>query len=288
MIAAMPSGGLRRRRSDAIALVRRPRCLLCGRTCELASRLCDDHERAIDNPDLTPEQVRGATGIVVASLVSSGGRVIGLRQGSVIGRAAGSDVVVLHASVGLEHARLDRRDGVWTVEDLGTMGGTSVDDVVARPTLRLLAGARVRFGGVAFYFWPNRLRPEIRPRRFATPATGTLVFRIATAHRTFYVARGDASAGLYMDGRTVELSEREHQLLSMLAERAAAVADPELAWLSTWDVAEALGFRFDLGEPNVRELARRLRHKLASVGLETVLDSRRCVGYRLDAAVTLG
>lgn len=64
-------------------------------------------------------------------------------------------------------------------------------------------------------------------------------------------------------------------------------ADPALAFLWSDELARTLRFRSGRADQeNVRELIRRVRRKLQSVGIDGLIDSRRHAGYRLGWAVS--
>ncbi len=72
----------------------------------------------------------------------------------VIGRGAGSDVVIDDDSVSAEHARLEFDMGAWRITDLGSTNGTAVEGVKLAPNVPtpLPYGTTVRVGGVRLQF----------------------------------------------------------------------------------------------------------------------------------------
>lgn len=72
----------------------------------------------------------------------------------VIGRAAGSDVLIDDDSVSDAHARLEWDLGAWRITDLGSTNGTAVEGVKLAPNVPtpLPYGTTVRFGGVKLQF----------------------------------------------------------------------------------------------------------------------------------------
>jgi DNA-binding response OmpR family regulator len=85
----------------------------------------------------------------------------------------------------------------------------------------------------------------------------------------------------------LELGGLEFALLRALVERAQRAPDPALAFLSTDELARMLRFRSDSADQeNVRELIRRVRRKLQSIGIDGLIDSRRHADYRLGWAVS--
>jgi hypothetical protein len=67
-----------------------------------------------------------------------------------IGRGEDNDVVIPHASVSRQHARLMRRDGGFELMDLNSTNGSYVDDRQIRGSAFLSAGSRVRLGDIRF------------------------------------------------------------------------------------------------------------------------------------------
>jgi hypothetical protein len=67
-----------------------------------------------------------------------------------IGRGEENDVVIPHASVSRQHARLMRRDGGFELMDLNSTNGSYVDDRQIRGSAFLSAGTQVRLGDIRF------------------------------------------------------------------------------------------------------------------------------------------
>jgi len=67
-----------------------------------------------------------------------------------IGRGEDNDVVIPHASVSRQHARLMRRDGGFELMDLNSTNGSYVDDRQIHGSAFLSAGSRVRLGDIRF------------------------------------------------------------------------------------------------------------------------------------------
>jgi pSer/pThr/pTyr-binding forkhead associated (FHA) protein len=71
-----------------------------------------------------------------------------------IGRADFNDVVINDPSVSTSHAKLQRRDEVWVLSDLGSTNGTFVEGERLSGEMALGPGATIRFGEVAVLFEP--------------------------------------------------------------------------------------------------------------------------------------
>ena len=72
-----------------------------------------------------------------------------------IGRAEYNDVVLADDSVSTAHAKLQRREGVWVLTDVGSTNGTFVDGERIEGETPLAPGATVRFGHVSALFEPT-------------------------------------------------------------------------------------------------------------------------------------
>jgi pSer/pThr/pTyr-binding forkhead associated (FHA) protein len=71
-----------------------------------------------------------------------------------IGRADFNDVVIADPSVSTSHAKLQRRDTVWVLSDLGSTNGTFVEGERVSGEVALSPGATLKFGEVAVLFEP--------------------------------------------------------------------------------------------------------------------------------------
>lgn len=85
-----------------------------------------------------------------------------------IGRADYNDVVIAEPSVSTTHAKLQRRDEVWVLSDLGSTNGTYVEGEPVTGETALTPGTTLRFGEVAVLFEPLDDHP-------AAPLPGTRV-----------------------------------------------------------------------------------------------------------------
>ena len=87
-----------------------------------------------------------------------------------IGRAEYNDVVIAEPSVSTTHAKLQRRDDVWVLSDLGSTNGTFVEGDPVTGETALTPGTTLRFGEVAVLFEPFDDRPA--PRLPGTQVVG--------------------------------------------------------------------------------------------------------------------
>jgi hypothetical protein len=105
---------------------------------------------------VTPTQPQVAP--LASLLVRSGamkGRRLAVKVPVVnIGRADFNDVVISDPSVSTSHAKLQRRDDVWILTDLGSTNGTFVEGERLSGEVALGPGTTVKFGEVAVLFEP--------------------------------------------------------------------------------------------------------------------------------------
>src|SRR5690606_33739915 len=71
-----------------------------------------------------------------------------------VGRAEYNDLVIADPSVSTMHAKIQRRQGVWLLTDLGSTNGTFVDGELAAGDMPLSPGGTLRFGEITVLFEP--------------------------------------------------------------------------------------------------------------------------------------
>jgi pSer/pThr/pTyr-binding forkhead associated (FHA) protein len=113
------------------------------------------------------------TAPIASLLVRSGtlrGRRLPIRVPVVnVGRADYNDVVIAEPSVSSTHAKLQRRDDVWIITDLGSTNGTYVEGEAVTGETPVLAGSTIKFGDVTAMF-----EPHDQPRGDSAPPTRTM------------------------------------------------------------------------------------------------------------------
>jgi pSer/pThr/pTyr-binding forkhead associated (FHA) protein len=72
-----------------------------------------------------------------------------------IGRADYNDLVLPDESISTSHAKLQRREGIWVLLDLGSTNGTYVDGERISADMPIAPGTLVRFGDVQLVFEPT-------------------------------------------------------------------------------------------------------------------------------------
>ena len=230
--------------------------------------------------------VRNATS---AALVDQWGRIHPLGQRTVIGREPGDDgVAILESSVSRLHAELllDREQAGWWLSDLASTNGTFVDGHRMEGATQLRGHELVLFGDIGLVFVADcgaLLQGDFTDPLQAT-SKGETATRAAEVVRLFGATSG---AGGLVDykGNTVQLGSTQFSLLSLLAERVLGersepteirgfVRSIELITDLPWNTATP-------SDNNVKQLVRRVRRALDSIGLENAIEARQRFGYRL-------
>lgn len=266
------------------------RCALCTLPAN-QGYLCDAHRKAILSPGLTSEQISSRRSDGAVTLVDPWGNAWPIGDPTIIGRSLGEcDLTLLHSSISLVHAAIERDGDGWKVVDKGSRNGTFVDSARVE-SARLSDGARLRFGEVALFFVDRQLaRSETPsgPGRTAPSRRDQLIFtaalRAANGARIELSQRVEGGI-VRVAGAAVDLGRLEFRLLQVLTEARRESADPDQAYLSWSKVADQLDFRsYEADSENVRELVRRVRRKLQQAGIEELIESKHGVGYRISAA----
>jgi hypothetical protein len=242
-----------------------------------------------------------------AALVDVWGRPHPLSPSTLIGRSVdGCGLAVLEASISRHHARIELAGETWTVRDLGSANGTYVDDQPTEGAVELRAGARVRFGQMAFYFLP-----DIAPLPMEGIETSTVLIKTSLAagsgerpiepdlqeERTdpglptislkLHEPAGGGSGFVELEGKQVQLTATQLELISIMMRRMTTdTASPPLVrgFVRSSELVEAL--TWDTTEPNenhVKQLVRRVRRALMKVAQGDLIESRHRFGYRLRA-----
>jgi pSer/pThr/pTyr-binding forkhead associated (FHA) protein len=110
-------------------------------------------------PHESPAAVSAIATPLASLLVRSGalrGRRLPITVPAVnIGRADYNDLVIADPSVSTTHARLQRKDDLWVLSDLGSTNGTYVEGEPVTGETVLTPGTTLRFGDVSTLFEPH-------------------------------------------------------------------------------------------------------------------------------------
>ncbi len=125
---------------------------------------------------VTPTQPQAAA---LASLLVRNGSLKGRRLPVKvpvvnIGRAEFNDVVIADPSVSTSHAKLQRRDDIWTLTDLNSTNGTFVEGERLTGEVALGPGTTVKFGEVAVLFEPFDEKVPVRRSSGTQVVSGVL------------------------------------------------------------------------------------------------------------------
>ena len=105
-----------------------------------------------------------------------------------VGRGPHNDIVIVEESVSDSHAKLQRRDGVWYVTDLGSTNGTYIGGRRIAAEEKLPTDADLRFGGVPLVFRALVIEHVTEPK------VGTRQLNIADVKRAGAAAAPQAPA----------------------------------------------------------------------------------------------
>jgi hypothetical protein len=220
---------------------------------------------------------------------------------SIVGRRTDAEIAVQHASVSRDHAELVPGGGGWTLRDLGSRNGTTVEgEAHTRGALREIT--RVRFGEVGFVFVGRPGAMPVRaPRGVETASVGSglsrVLLRSASLELCLVSTGDDAAGGLLLHrppGATAwtesSLPALEFRLLWLLSSRALEHARAPTragACVPAKQLVRTLPFvSKHASEENVRQLVHRLRDSLARVGAGAVVETHPRLGYYVAWSVS--
>jgi len=283
-----------------------PVCSQCARNPAALGVLCHQcAEKLSGCTGLLPEHVDSRAGGAEADgwLIDPFGRPHPLDGvGSVVGRQAEHQVIVLHETVSRAHARLTKGKGGWEVRDLGSKNQTRVNDQPVTEKTPVPDGALIQFGTVPFFLrYEVAASPALRPAAVSTADAGHSDLFSCVLHseqgQELQLLGGSperastsATPGvlLYRAGTTeawaeISLAPVEVTLLRLLCGRSLSAADHPSQMhrcVATDELARRLPFRSRYAnEDNVRQAIRRLRRTLRAVGIEGLVESIPGHGY---------
>lgn len=277
------------------------KCPVCHQSPPAVGLLCQECSDELVGPHpIAAEQIvhHPAAQLTEAALVDACGRVHRLGRVVTIGReAAEPGIQVLDASVSRLHARVTLDDGTWTIVDLGSKNGTVLDDaVVGREPVPLRDGGRIRAGVVGFYFLAStaglsprryeRAGSETTPAPMGPPSRATAEVQsptwMPTVAITLHEPTGGGGCVAEIDGKQIQLTMAQHELMKLLLDRLLIEADEEEHVRGFVAMSELLSrVSLDSSDANVRQLVRRLRRSLERAGIPDLIESRHGRGYRL-------
>ncbi len=153
------------------------------------------HRFKVDTPLPTPPvpAIRPLASLLVRSGAMKGER-LSVRSPVVnLGRADFNELRIPDASVSTSHAKLQLREGVWVVSDLGSTNGTFVDGERVTEEVAVPPGATLRLGDVALLFEPMDL-PGSAGAEGATSVLRAAATPPDAVRRVVLMAQPDASA----------------------------------------------------------------------------------------------
>jgi pSer/pThr/pTyr-binding forkhead associated (FHA) protein len=72
-----------------------------------------------------------------------------------IGRGEYNDIALPDASISANHAKLQLKEGIWVLTDLGSTNGSRVDGEAVNGEMTLSPGAEIALGQVTLFFEPR-------------------------------------------------------------------------------------------------------------------------------------
>lgn len=295
-------------------------CPVCSVRPSEVGVLCEECRDELSSPiKITPEQIQAhAAAPTITALIDLWGRPFRLDKETVIGRQIeGSGLAILEPSVSRHHAVITNEGAAWAAKDLGSANGTWIDDRLVESTIELHDGDRIRFGHIAFYFVADvsklpepvlggrtltaTLKPSDMSRRTAVNQALTLTpspprdreeeestnVGLPTLGFKLHEPTGGGGGLIEVDGRQVQLTTTQFELMALMIRRMAAeahqpeivrgfVRSSELIADLSWDTREP-------SENHVKQLVRRVRRALIKSEIGDLIESRHRFGYRLRA-----
>ena len=267
-------------------------CLLCGDSAHTGG-LCEKHSDDLrGDGDITAEQISSQDVEQPQGwLIDQWGRTHPLSGADTIGRTLGACTLqVVHHSVSSRHARLAVREGQLYLIDSRSLNGTYLNGQPIERA-RLYNGDFVTFGKVSFYYVIRAANASNLPYGVGgtvpTKTAAALSIRLSSGELAAEVHERGTCGVLRLGSHTLDFTRLEFALLRALVQPVLQYDDPTMHYVSTQTLLRSLDFRSlnPTGE-NLRELVRRLRVKLGKLGMKSVIESKRGVGYRIKWQVT--
>jgi pSer/pThr/pTyr-binding forkhead associated (FHA) protein len=271
-------------------------CLVCREQKETTGVACAECLEELKlTIAITPEQVTvHGTHPTPAALVDPWGRLHRLQRKTTIGREHEEEGLrILDATISRKHALLELRGDVWTLTDLGSSNGTSVEDNSLTAAVTLRDGERIRFGSLALFFLDDvGAAPQAETSLDGFTVKGPIdlktkeIPRIAVKDRTIELREPTGGGGgvVIVDGKPIQLTLPQFELVSILYQRGLVGAEHESirGFVHPTELIRTLSLESAVpSEDHVRQLVRRLRRVLFKAGIENMIESRYGAGYRL-------
>jgi hypothetical protein len=291
-------------------LTMRQMCPVCQARAAAIGVLCLDCRDEIASPiRATPEQVQlHGNAPTAAALIDIWGRPHALDPITPVGRTVGGHgLAVFEVSISRHHARISLDGAGWSVCDLASSNGTYIDDTPVNGATPLHAGARVRFGQLAFYFLPDGAQlsaplavemstglipcvaaagsgqipaePDFEEER-TDPGLPSIALKV-------HEPTGGGRGFVELEGKRVQLTSTQLELISLMMRRMTDDSEQPPVVRGFVRSSELIaGLSWDTTEPNenhVKQLVRRVRRALMKVALGDLIESRHRFGYRLRA-----
>jgi hypothetical protein len=219
-----------------------------------------------------------------------------MASGCRIGRRPDGDLALLHGSVSRDHVELARGGDGWQVRDRGSRNGTRIDGRRVSGRGALASGAMLAVGEVRLWFVDGAIAVGAAAGKVGDTTHGAaledlrFVLRKDGDELCVLVGGGGGGSVLHRSQASaawaeVNLSPLELHLLRTLCRQALADIDSpsrSRGCVPTKQLARVLPFQSEYAdEENVRQVVRRLRTALASVGVTGVVEGVQGRGYFL-------
>lgn len=224
-----------------------------------------------------------------AGLIDQWGRCHPLRARSVVGRGPGpGGIAIIEPSVSRCHAELKRAATGWFVRDLGSTNGTYLDGRRINSEVPLADRQLVIFGEVGAIFVTDRATVD-------ASEVDSVISHTSSSDRQAslrLIEPGVGTGGVVeYRGQRVQLGDTQFALLQLLSDRwlTEQTRDPELrGYVRSIDILVRLPWNTaHPNENNVKQVVRRTRRALESLGLAEAIESRQGFGYRICVAPVL-
>jgi len=253
-----------------------------------------------------PEQIVSSITVPEApALIDQWGRIHHVACNTRVGRGIGiSSLSIFHGVISRRHAEIVQTPSGWSVRDLDSANGTSINGQRISTANPLAPGDQLSVGGIGFYFCDDattlRRSRESRDVRTvnALDLSGVvdLADEVTSQHQFSPTASDDVPIRLFEPagggGGVVELNDHQAQLgeaqfalLNVLLTRLTNEYDKpevirgyirssELLQMLPWDTPHP-------SDNHLKQLVRRTRRSLTSAGIPSIIESRQRFGYRL-------